>query len=679
MITLLLSSTGFFGFLSLFLVGALGSLLCMRRDALANYVGNSFAALGSLGALVFSFVALTSGRAPTFTLPAALPWLNFSIHIDPLSAFFMMVISLISVFCSIYALGYVRHFYGTYNIGSLGFFFNVFIASTLLVASAHNALLFLIVWELMALSSFFLVIYEHKQKENVEAGYLYFIMTHTGTAFILMSFLLLFRATGSFDFDTIRASGAMISPLMASLIFVSALIGFGIKTGIIPLHIWLPSAHPAAPSHVSAVMSGVMIKTGIYMLVRIGFDLLPHTQLWWGFLVITLGAVSSIFGVLYALAEHDIKRLLAYHSIENIGIIFLGLGSALVFAALNQPTLALLGLVAALFHTLNHAIFKALLFLAGGAAVGQVHTRNIERYGGLIRFMPVTALCFLIGAMAISGLPPFNGFFSEWLTFQALFVGAALSLPTKMLFVVAIAALAYTGGLAAACFVKAFGAIFLARPRSEAVSHAVEATFPMQFAMAMLASLTVIVGFCAGKISLMLAGVATSMQALSGAALPGHFILAEVSVREGFATLSMPAVLAVLLMALGAIGLLTAILSRKQCVTTGPTWDCGTALTPRMEITATGFSHSIIVVLRSVLRPTRQSAVEYHDAALRYFPKSRSVHFATPDVFLALYRPISRGMTRLSADVRRIQNGNVNAYILYIALTLLILLFILAW
>ena len=342
---------------------------------------------------------------------------------------------------------------------------------------------------------------------------------------------------------------------LKNVVFVFALIGFGAKAGIIPFHIWLPAAHPAAPSHVSALMSGVMIKTGIYMLARIGWDMMPGPPpLWWGLLILICGSISSLLGVLYALSEHDLKRLLAYHSIENIGIILLGLGSSLVFLSAGLKTLALLGLIAALYHTLNHATFKALLFLGAGAVIAQTHTRNIEEYGGLIRVMPQTAFFFLVGSLAISALPPFNGFFSEWMTFQSLFAGiSTFSLATKVIFLLAIGALAFTGGLAAACFVKAFGVTFLARPRSAAAGHAKESPLPLRIAMAALALSTLLLGLVSGGVSRGFAAIAGSLSAFQhGEALPAASY-GIMTVNTGFASVSMPALFAGIVVITAAI------------------------------------------------------------------------------------------------------------------------------
>ena len=310
----------------------------------------------------------------------------------------MFAISLISLFASIYALGYVKHYYKKYNISTLGFFYNIVPAGMVLVVSASSILFFLIVWDIMSLASYFLVIFENKVRNNLKAGSLYFIMPHIGTAFITLAFLLLYHATRSLDFGIINSNIVAVTPLIKNIVFILALIGLGTKAGIIPFHIWLPSTHQAAPFHVSALMSGVMIKTGIYMLIRIFVDIMPDAPLWWGAIILLLGATSSILEVLYALTERDIKRLLAYHSIENIEIILLGLGSSLLFWSLNIKFFAILGLTAALFHTLNHAIFKALLFMGTGTVISQTHIRNMEEYGGLIKYMPQTAFFFLVGS-----------------------------------------------------------------------------------------------------------------------------------------------------------------------------------------------------------------------------------------------------------------------------------------
>jgi len=315
--------------------------------------------------------------------------------------------------------------------------------------------------ELMALTAYCLVSFEHEQPETRQAGVLYFIMSHIDAGCIILGFLLLFQASGDYGFASLHGIGAKMTPGKRDAAFLLFLLGFGIKAGIVPLHIWLPAAHPVAPSNVSALMSGVLIKTGIYGLALVCFEFLGPPPLWWGVTVLTVGTVSAVLGVLYALMEHDLKRLLAYHSIENIGIILIGLGAALMFQHSNHTALATLALLAGLYHTINHACFKGLLFLGAGAVLHATHTRNMEEMGGLAKRMPQTAFYFLIGAVAISALPPLNGFVSEWLTYQALLQGFGTTQSLmRLIFPLSGAMLALTGALAAACFVKAFGITF---------------------------------------------------------------------------------------------------------------------------------------------------------------------------------------------------------------------------
>lgn len=677
MINYLFTSFGLLSSLVLFVAGAVSALLLNKHDKLSNWLGNTSAIFGSLFALIYSGNILLSKTPQTVVLIADSQLFNTTLRVDLLSAFFIFVISLLGLLCSVYGLSYAKHYYTKYNLGVLGFFYNLFLASMILVVSASNILSFLIVWEIMSLASYFLVIYEHREEENIKAGFLYFIMTHIGTAFIILSFLLLYRESGSLDFEIIKNNLTNSSGWIQSIIFISALIGFGTKAGIIPFHIWLPKAHPAAPSHVSALMSGVMIKTGIYMLVRIAFDILPSTPLWWGVVVLVAGAVSSLLGVLYALSEHDFKRLLAYHSIENIGIILLGMGSSLIFLSLGMKSLAVLGLLAALYHTINHAVFKALLFLGAGAVISKTHTRNIEDYGGLIKYMPRTAFFFLIGSMAISALPPFNGFASEWLTFQAMFNGvASLGSLTKLLFILAIGALAFTSGLAVMCFVKVFGATFLARPRSAHVKEASEVSLLMQFSMAVLSLIALLLGLFAGWLSSVFASIAISLKNLNNFVPAVSSTMNSVS-ANGVASMSMPTVFAVIVVVTAIVAVLIYVISGKQKVTRNITWDCGTDLTPRMEITATGFSRSIITIFKGILRPTQQAGVEYRDANLRYFPKSSSIHFELKDIYsIFFYKPVQELFLKVSEETKKIQSGNINFYIMYIFLVLIGLLLI---
>ncbi len=678
MISFIASPAGFLVVLSLFAAGGLGASLFRKRDAAANVWSSVFAIAGSLAGMIFAGTVIAAAQHVTFTGTSAFPLLSFSVDIDALSAFFIFIISLVSFCCSMYGLGYVKHFYGTYDIGALGFFFHAFILGMLLVVSVSNGLFFLIAWEVMSVASYALVVYDRNDRENVKAGFLYLVMTHVGTAFILLAFLLLYKTTGSFEFGAIRSGAALIPLSIKNAVFILALIGFGTKAGIIPFHVWLPAAHPAAPSHVSGLMSGVMIKTGIFMMIRLYLDLLQPVPTWWGPVVLIVGAVSCLLGVLYALTEHDIKRLLAYHSIENIGIILLGVGSALTFSSLHLPGFAVLGLVAALFHTLNHAIFKSLLFLGAGSVINETHTRNMEEYGGLIRFMPATAAYFLIGAMAISALPPFNGFFSEWMTFQALFRGiASLDASLKWVFVLAAGSLAFTGGLALACFVKAFGVTFLARPRSAAVMHAKEAALPLRAGMALLALLSLAFGVFSGFVVFVIEGVVLNLRIFQDA--PDAFAVftnQRIDVSAQFASVTAPMLFLGLAAALAVVWCaVTYGVHRRQKVRVAATWDCGTDLTPRMEITATGFARSIVTVFRSVLRPSMQQRVTYFEAEGGLTPKSKTVDLHVTDVYQAyFYAPIKTVVTAVSERMKGIQSGSINAYVLYMLAALLIAL-----
>ncbi len=544
----------------------------------------------------------------------------------------------------------------------------------MLVVSSSNAMFFLIVWETMSLTSYFLVVFENREKNNIKAGSLYFIMTHIGTAFIMLAFFLLYQYTGSFDFGIIKNNIGNLPLFAKDAIFFLALIGFGTKAGIIPFHIWLPKAHPAAPSHVSALMSGVMIKTGIYMMIRIFMDIMPDAPIWWGVVVLIIGCVSSVLGVLYALTEHDIKKLLAYHSIENIGIILLGFGASLIFWSLDMKPLAITALIAALFHTLNHAVFKALLFLGAGSVISQTHTRNIENYGGLIKYMPQTAFFFLIGAMAISALPPFNGFFSEWMTFQSLFTGIrTLNTGVQWVFIFAAGSLALTGGLAAACFVKAFGATFLARPRSKEAKHAKESGISLRIGMATLAILCLIIGVFSGFIVKIILDVVHGLSIFNISNIPFSSNLCSFRFTDDFAFISVPFIFISLVLIVTLTFFAIHLLTKNRKVTIGRTWDCGSDLNGRMEITATGFSKSIIRIFQGILRPTKQNLIEYHGSG--YFQKTNTVKMGIKDVYHTFfYYPIQEFFLKISGYIKKIQSGNTNVYVLYIFLILVALL-----
>lgn len=657
-------------------IGAIISVV-LQKNTKFTYVSSLFSISGSFFALIFSIYILVTQSVMSVIIHTTLPMFNISIHIDALAAFFILIISTVALPASLYGIGYMKNYEKEYNLGAFGFIYNLFLISLLLVVTAYNGIYFLFAWEIMSLTSLFLVLFENKKKDIIKSGLVYFIMTHAATAFIMLSFLLLYSVTGSFDFGIIKSQSINIPMLTRSIVYICMIIGFGTKAGIVPFHIWLPRAHGAAPSHVSALMSGVMIKMGILMFFRMFLDILPHAPLWLGVVIILIGAVSSVLGVLYALSEHDIKRLLAYHSIENIGIILLGLGSGLIFISLNQPALAMLAIAAGLFHTLNHAIFKSLLFLGAGSVISQTHTRNIEEYGGLIKLMPYTALFFLVGAVAISGLPPFNGFVSEWLTFQSLFAGIISQNATiKGVFILSAGSLAITGGLAAACFVKAFGITFLARPRSTESKEAKESPLSLVVSMGFLAVLCLVLGIFSPTVINVLQQVVKSFNVFGGATSGIAASSSSLNVSKGFAILNMPILALSIIVALVlAYGLVLAV-SRKQKTVRQTLWDCGySKLTPRMEITATAFSRSLIIIFRGIFQPTKQHEIDYVDADIRYFSKSKTVTLGIINVYEDyIYLPLHKILDLFSRNIKKIQSGNINQYLLYIFILLIGLL-----
>jgi len=665
------------GILTVYVAGIVLPPCFPKRPRIQNVLAHGLAAGAGVAGIVLGIAGLLAPAPLILSLPSTLPLLTFAIRLDPLASFFVVTISLAGLSAAIYALGYVTEFYGRVSLGALGSLFNGFLLSMTLVVIADNGFFFLIVWELMSLLSYFLVVTEHEKADVRYAGFFYLIMTHVGTAFIILAFLIFFQGAGSFSFETFRHPEQPLPEGMRTLVFLMALIGFGTKAGIVPLHVWLPYAHPAAPSHISALMSGVMIKTAIYALIRVYFDFLGgQFPWWWGFVVLVIGAVSALLGVMYALMEHDLKSLLAFHSVENIGIILLGIGAGMIFQTYGLKELAALGLLAGLYHTINHAMFKALLFLGAGSLLYATHTRNMEEYGGLLRRMPWTGAFFLIGAVSISALPPTNGFVSEWLVFQSLFL--SFQLPTvflKLMLPIGAAMLALTSVLALACFAKAFGISFLALPRSAHARHAEEVPVPMRLGMGLLALVCVALGIAPMVVVPLLDRVAAPF---AGVSIEGKVLaldgwaLAPVNVE--FSSLSTP-VLALLLVALSILGLGLVVafggLAKKRYY---KTWGCGINLTPRMEYTATGFVQPIKRVFSTIYQPTVKLETEFLEES-RYFAKRRRFEFHIEPIFQKyLYDPVVTFFTTMADRLRVIQAGSLHLYLTYIFVTLVLLL-----
>ena len=470
------------------------SVFAVRAPRIVRLLAMPLFGLAGLAALAAGLGALFQDGVATATLPLGLPWLPSRVRLDALSGFFLGVIGVVSVAVGLYGPAYVRGFErGRDSLTALGGFAGLFLAGMLLVVLADDAFLFMVSWEVMSLSSYFLVAFQHENAANRRAAFLYLLMAHIGGLAILLGYGVLASFGGGFAFEAMRA--APLTSGWASVAFVLAFIGFGMKAGLVPLHAWLPEAHPAAPSHISALMSGVMLKVAVYGFIRFVFDLLGDVQWQWGVAVLVIGGVSALTGVLAALVQTDLKRLLAYSSVENLGIIFIGLGLALVFLGTGHAPLGTLAFVAALYHVLNHALFKGLLFLGAGAILHSTHERDLEQMGGLLRRMPWTGLFFLLGCISIAALPPFNGFVSEWLTFQAALQAWQLeSGVLRSLIPIVSAVLALTGALVAATFVKVYGVAFLGQARSRHVRRARQVPFGMRAGQGWLALLCLLFG-----------------------------------------------------------------------------------------------------------------------------------------------------------------------------------------
>jgi hydrogenase-4 component B len=657
------------------LAGALACLALWRRPAAARQVACGAALAGSLLDLAGSASAIFSRSPALIDLPFGNPIFSWSIRLDPLSAYFNVTLAVLAAAVSLYSFGYLKEMEGRRNLGAFGFFFNLLLLSLALVFTASNVFFFLVAWEVMALAAFCLVSFEHEKGETRSAGVLFLIMSHAGTGLLLIAFLILTSAFGSLDFSSFHELASSLSPLRQGAVFLLFLFGFGVKAGLVPVHIWLPKAHPVAPSNVSALMSGIVIKTGIYGMARVFFDFYGMTPLWMGTVVLALGVVSALLGVLYALMEHDLKRLLAWHSIENIGIILMGFGAALMFRSLDQPNLAALALIAGLYHTFNHATFKGLLFLGAGSVVQSTHTRNMEKMGGLIRLMPVTAICFLVGAVAISGLPPLNGFVSEWLTYQALLAGFGTTQSlTRLMFPIAGSLLALTAALAAACFVKAFAIPFLALPRSEQASDAKEASPTMLAGMAVLAVGCVALGL--GATWLVRIFDPITQQTLGVSATSAMIAARGLALSPGTphgGTISTVGMALIFVFAGLAFALPLALRWRRRSVK-GPAWNCGLpGLTADNEYTATAFSKALRLIFAALYRPRREIQAEYEVSP--YYPSAiRFESEIEPAIEKHLYEPLRQRILAAARRMRAIQAGSINAYLAYIFITLILLL-----
>lgn len=613
----------------------------LYRNKNARKVSFSLSLISSILLLVFAGTILYTGKEPDFPAFGFLPGLNFTLAADRLSAGFILLIAAVVPGVSIYSVEYVEHAKSEARKDLQTALTNLFILAMLLVVLAGNMVGFLFFWEIMSLSSLLLVLHNYSSEENKKAGFFYFVMTSLSTVFLFLGFISLFKLTGSAEFEQLKYPASTLT-----LPFICLFIGFGIKAGIVPFHKWLPYAHPAAPSSISALMSGVMLKVAIYGFLRFLLSV-SVPELWWGVLILIVGSLSALLGVIYALKESDIKRLLAYSSIENIGIIFIGIGLYVIFKVEGLEALSLLSLVGACFHAFNHAFFKSLLFLCAGSVVHATGTRNIEAFGGLVKSMPSTSALFMIGSVSIAALPPTNGFAGELLLYQAFLQSSAITEPLLIvLLTIALSSFAFTGALAAALFVKLFGITCLAIPRSEQSKLAEEVKKPMLLGQAVPAALCILTGLFSKQL-LSLAGWNFEF--------PDLFLLG---------------------LLLGIIyAALFLIMRSKNPARISETWGCGIpSLTPSMEYSSAGFSEPLVMIFKGIYRTRIVHKPEYLDMQESLFKNGR-VEIRLLRFFEEyLYTPPAQAIDNFSKLISKLQNGKLDSYVLYAFIAVIILI-----
>jgi hydrogenase-4 component B len=655
---------------TLFGLGALASLLFAASPRTSRGVAALFSLLASVSGVIAVVLAMMEDAPPSLTMFVIPPFGEFALQMDLLSTLLVAVISLIGIATSLYS------FSDAPAHASVGFFTNLFMGAMVLVVTVTNAFFFIIFWELMTLASYFLVVWEFDKKESAQTGFIYFLVAHVGAALIMVAFFLFFGNAGTFDFAGIRS--AALSPAAKNIVFVLAFLGFGAKAGMVPLHFWTPDTYAAAPSHVSALMSSVMKKTAIYGILRVCVDLVGGPVLWWGFTVLTFGTLSAVFGAFYALAEKDIKRLLAFSSVENVGIILMGVGLGMLGMATQQPVLAVLGFLAALYHLLNHAFFKALLFLGAGSVIKQVGTRDLNQMGGLSRRMPWTALTFLVGALAVSAIPPLNGFVSEWFTYQALLNAGGTAVFALRVFAPLFAVLlALAGAFAVMVYVKAYGGAFTGPAHSKSAAFADEASVPALVGMSYLALGTIFLGLGAPWIAPRIAAVAADFanQPLiavdSGWTIyPGNPLISIISTP----------LVAILLLGLLTVPVIVVAIyggwrnSKRRNV---DPWMCGYGYDAPMSVRASSFDQPVKVSfqplywIRTIVeKPYRAINTFYHVAI-------EAIRSAEPVVENTVTRPTLRLVETAGHWIQTLQMGDIRLYCLYIIITLTILLIVL--
>lgn len=660
--------------IGIYSLGALMPLLLWQTAALARQSAGWLGILGSItGAIAFGLALFWGETTPALALFSIAPFGRFVVQMDGLSALLVGLISLIGVATSLYYLADTREKTKSPISPSVGFFTNLFMATMLVVVTTSNAFFFLIFWELMTLASYFLVIWDYEKPEAVRAGFIYLLVAHAGAALIMLAFFIFFQTAGTFDFSAFRQ--AALTPGIKNLIFLLAFVGFGAKAGMVPLHFWTPAAYASAPNHVSALMSGVMKKTAVYGLVRVCVDLLGVPVMWWGLLILFVGGLSAIFGVFYALTERDIKRMLAYSSVENVGIILMGVGLGMIGMSAKVPVLAVLGFLAALYHMLNHAFFKGLLFLGAGSVIDQVGTTNLNRMGGLARRMPWTAAAFLIGALSVSAIPPFNGFVSEWFLYQTFFTASQLTLfEVRVLSPLFALLLALAGAFAVMVYIKAYGGAFTGPARSQLAGSAKEAPGLALLSKAYLAIGCLALGLGAPLITPWIAGIAASFTHSPAVSVASGWSVFPGKIEQ--AVISTPLV-ALLLAGLLVVPLIVVVVyggqraGRRRGV---EPWSCGYGYAAQMSQTASSFDQPVRVSfqpfywLRTLVENPYRVIAGFSHSALRWIVR------AEPVIETFVTRPTTRLVETAGQWIQALQMGDIRVYCLYIIVTLAILL-----
>ena len=651
--------------LLVFLLGTLTIVWPKRLELAAHYAG-MLCAIAASGMTAFS--GLRYLLMPNDALLIEAKWGSYSLVADGWSSVFLGITGVAGFFISIYALDYARGYLGS-RIRALTGMWNLFLFSIVAVLISGDAFTFIVSWEIMALVSFLLVNHEAGKKETVSAAYQYMVMTHLGTAAILVAFYLLGSHSASFAFADMMHN--QLDGVMRHIAFLCAFAGFALKSGLMPLHIWLPNAHPAAPSHVSALMSGVMLKVALYGFGRFAFQFIGMEVFWYGLLVTVIGLISAFLGVLYATMEVDMKRILAYSSVENMGIIFAVFGCGMVLMSMKLFPLAVVAFTAAMVHAFSHSLMKGLMFMSAGAVMHATGSKNIEKMGGLIKKMPYTAFFTLIGAMALSSLPFTSGLIGEWLVLQSFITLAqqAGSPELRLLVIFAFILLGLTGATALGCFVRLYGTAFLGCPRSQLVDKAHEQPFFMLLGMGLAAALVVIVGILPDP-------VVNTMQSIVAGPLtaPMGNPLGIIWGGSGRYAIYSPAIILAVTVLI-SVFVAVALLGGRRFEYRDVTWNCGTYPTSRQQYSATGFSKPLRRAFGSILNPQRHT--EYLRKEHDYFGRKLKVHLEIPDLFTEkLYKPVQTWMISSSSAFRHIQEGSVSLYIGY---TMIAMICVLIW